>query len=97
MKRRTDPERIDEENPEWTREDLRRARPASQVLPEIVGPEAAREMLKPRGRPKGEITKVPLNIRVDADVVAAFKATGRGWQTRMNVALRDWLKEHSAA
>ena len=33
----------------------------------------------------------------DADVVDAFKATGKGWQTRMNAALRDWLKAHSAA
>jgi len=33
----------------------------------------------------------------DADVVEAFKATGKGWQTRMNAALRDWLKTHSPA
>jgi uncharacterized protein (DUF4415 family) len=33
-------------------------------------------------------------IRLDADVVDTFKATGKGWQTRMNAALRDWLKKH---
>lgn len=50
-----------------------------------------------RGRPKAEITKQALTVRYDADVVAAFKATGKGWQTRMNAALRDWLKTHSPA
>jgi uncharacterized protein (DUF4415 family) len=40
------------------------------------------------GRPKKEVTKVALNIRLDADVVAYFRATGRGWQSRINDALR---------
>jgi uncharacterized protein (DUF4415 family) len=48
-----------------------------------------------RGRPKAESTKQALTVRYDADVIAAFKVTGRGWQTRMNLALRDWLKTHS--
>ena len=48
-----------------------------------------------RGRPKVDSKKQALTVRYDADVVAAFKATGRGWQTRMNHALRDWLKTHS--
>ncbi|HRH13951.1 MAG TPA: BrnA antitoxin family protein [Azonexus sp.] len=50
-----------------------------------------------RGRPKAEQTKLALTVRYDADIVAAFKATGKGWQTRMNEALRDWLKSHSPA
>ena len=50
-----------------------------------------------RGRPKAEQTKQALTVRYDADIVAAFKATGKGWQTRMNDALRDWLKTHSPA
>ena len=41
------------------------------------------------GRPPLENPKVPLNLRIDADVLAAFRATGDGWQTRMNDALRD--------
>jgi len=36
-------------------------------------------------------------VRYDADVVEAFKATGEGWQTRMNAALKNWLKTHSPA
>lgn len=50
-----------------------------------------------RGRPKAEVPKLTLTVRYDADVVAAFKATGKGWQTRMNAALRDWLKSNSLA
>ena len=46
------------------------------------------------GRPKSESPKVFTGIRLDADVVEAFRATGKGWQTRMNSALRDWLKTH---
>ncbi len=50
-----------------------------------------------RGRPKAESTKLSLTVRYDAEAVQAFKATGKGWQTRMNAALRDWLKTHSPA
>ena len=49
-----------------------------------------------RGRPSLESPKVAISIRFDADILAAFKATGDGWQTRMNDALREWLKAHPA-
>lgn len=93
MKRKSNAELIDKENPEWTEEDFRQARPAGEVLPEVFGPQVAAEMLKPRGRPKATRTKIHLNIRLDTDVLEAFRATGRGWQTRINEALREWLKE----
>ena len=47
-----------------------------------------------RGRPKARATKQLLTVRYDKDIVEAFKATGKGWQSRMNDALRDWLKAH---
>ena len=47
-----------------------------------------------RGRPKALTTKQLVSVRYDKDIVAAFKATGKGWQSRMNDALRDWLKTH---
>ena len=47
-----------------------------------------------RGRPKADNPKVRLTLRYDAEVVDAFRETGKGWQTRMNAALRDWLKLH---
>lgn len=46
-----------------------------------------------RGRPPGS-AKTSTTVRFDSDVIAAFRATGRGWQTRMNAALREWLKQH---
>ena len=45
-----------------------------------------------RGRPSGTGKKVLTTIRIDKDVIARFRALGRGWQTRMNDALRDWLE-----
>lgn len=46
------------------------------------------------GRPPGYATKVSTTVRFDADVISAFRASGKGWQTRMNDVLRDWLKAH---
>ena len=40
-------------------------------------------------------TKVLVRIELDLDVLNAFKATGKGWQTRINEALKEWLREHS--
>lgn len=42
-----------------------------------------------RGRPPVSVKRPTLNMRVDADVLDAFKATGPGWQTRINAVLRD--------
>ena len=50
-----------------------------------------------RGRPPCSNRKQSLTVRYDADVIAAFKATGSGWQTRMNDALREWLSSRRAA
>ncbi len=38
--------------------------------------------------------KEQVAVRYDADILAYFRATGKGWQTRMNDALKEWLKEH---
>lgn len=43
---------------------------------------------RPVGRPKLERPKRAVNLRLDADVIDAFRAGGAGWQTRMNDALR---------
>ena len=96
MNKRPKPELIDEENPEWTAAEFRRAKPAAEVLPELFGARKAAEMLRPkRGRPTSANPKAHVNLRLDADVVNAFRASGEGWQTRLNAALKDWLKTHS--
>jgi len=47
-----------------------------------------------RGRPVGS-SKTPTTVRLDNDVLEAFRATGPRWQSRLNAALADWLKTHS--
>jgi len=86
----------DHDTYEMTDEAFAYVRPAHEVLPKIFPTEIAREMLKPRGRPKADSPKVHLNLRLDGDVVDGFKATGKGWQTRMNDVLRNWLESHRA-
>ena len=49
------------------------------------------EKLLRRGRPKSLVTKEPVKIRLDADVLVALRATGEGWQTRINDTLRASL------
>ncbi len=44
-----------------------------------------------RGRPKSAVTKVQTTLRLDGDIVGAYRATGPGWQTRVNAALRATL------
>ena len=50
------------------------------------------KVIKPRGRPKATSTKEPVKLRLDADVLAALRASGDGWQTRINETLRAALK-----
>jgi uncharacterized protein (DUF4415 family) len=47
-----------------------------------------------RGRPVGSGSKKAITIRFDEDIITAFRAKGKGWQTAMNDALREWLKTH---
>lgn len=47
-----------------------------------------------RGRVLGSGTKEQLTLRLDSSILSTFKATGKGWQTRMNDALRTYLDEH---
>jgi uncharacterized protein (DUF4415 family) len=86
---RRSPSRPDAENPEWTDEDFRAARPALEVLPKEVV-EAIRRYRGQRG-PQKSPTKQLITLRLDRDVVAALRSTGRGWQTRANEALRGYV------
>ncbi|MFK5950231.1 MAG: BrnA antitoxin family protein [Methylococcales bacterium] len=47
-----------------------------------------------QGRPKAESTKMPINIRLSPEVVNYFKDSGKGWQTRMNKVLEDYVAHH---
>ncbi len=74
---------------EW----FKRARPAHEVMPPEFF-EAWAKLRRARGRPPLETPKVATAIRFDADVLAGLRATGKGWQTRVNDAMRQWLKNN---
>jgi uncharacterized protein (DUF4415 family) len=74
----------DPDAPEVTDEQLAKAKPFKEALPEM----AAKMEKAIRGRPRIDDPKTPVTIRLDQDVVQRFKATGKGWQSRMNEALR---------
>lgn len=46
------------------------------------------------GRPKAENPKTPISIRLSPEVVDYFKRTGKGWQTRMDEVLKDYVAHH---
>ena len=49
-----------------------------------------------RGRPPVDSPKVSTTIRLSKEVLDHFKADGRGWQTRIDKALREWIGKHGA-
>lgn len=96
MSRKPQAELIDRDNPQADAAWFKRARPAKEVLPDLLGHNAAQHLLsRKRGRPPLPTTKSHINLRLDADIVEQFKQSGRGWQTRMNLALREWLATNS--
>lgn len=48
-----------------------------------------------RGRPKADVVRTRTTIRFEPNVLEQFKASGPGWQTRMNAVLAEWLKTHT--
>jgi uncharacterized protein (DUF4415 family) len=79
--------RPDDENPEWTKDDFPRARPAAEVLQEFIGKKATEELMRrSRGRPPKADKKVNQTLRLDPDVLDAFRQQGSGWQARINQA-----------
>ncbi|MDO9417338.1 BrnA antitoxin family protein [Pararhizobium sp.] len=73
----------DPDDGDATEEDLAQAKPFAEVFPDLF-----ESIRRARGRPVQEQTKTPVTIRLDPDVVEHFKGTGKGWQSRMNTALR---------
>jgi uncharacterized protein (DUF4415 family) len=87
--------RPDEENPEWTQEDFRRSRPALEGIADVFGRDAAETLKRSRGRPPKEARKVNQTLRLDPDVLEAYRLEGSGWQTRINEVLREHMPKRS--
>ena len=75
----------DLDNPEWTADDFARARPAAEIMPELV--ESWRRSRGPQKKP----TKVLVSLRLERDVLEQLRASGPGWQTRAGDMLRAAL------
>jgi len=76
---------------ELTREDMAALRPADDVLPKPL----AALLRRPGQRGPGkQPPKVALSLRLSPEVVAHFRATGPGWQRRIDEALKDWVAGH---
>tara|TARA_R110002020_G_scaffold14693_2_gene52148 strand:+ start:2443 stop:2736 length:294 start_codon:yes stop_codon:yes gene_type:complete len=71
------------DNPEWTAEGFAQARPFAEVFLDL-----AESIRRSRGRPKLEAPKQQISPRLDSEVIEKFKATGKGWQSRINDVLK---------
>ncbi len=78
---------LDRDNPEWAREDFARAVSFTE-LPVRMQKILATPKRGPQKAPK----KVPVSIRLSPDVVKAFRASGAGWQARVDEILRTHIK-----
>lgn len=67
-----------------TKEELSQAKPFRDVFPDLYA-----GIQRARGRPRVEKPLQQISIRLDPDVIAKFKATGKGWQSRINEALKN--------
>ena len=76
---------------ELSAEDLRLFKPAHEVLPPALQKTLGMRVRGPQKAPP----KVATTIRLSPEVVQAFRAGGDGWQTRIDAALKDWLRTHS--
>ena len=84
---------FDEDNPEWTEERFASAVSVDDLPPDLQAKIlAAFPKTKLRGAQKAP-TKVPVSLRLSREVVDHYKATGDGWQTRIDDALRDLIKK----
>jgi uncharacterized protein (DUF4415 family) len=78
---------------ELTGVDFAHARPANEVLPPDLFNALVAMNKRARG-PQKAPTKQAITLRLPPDAIESFKATGAGWQTRIGLALTDWLKTH---
>ncbi|USG61112.1 BrnA antitoxin family protein [Sneathiella marina] len=87
-KKKVDPFMVDDDNPEWTEQDIKNARPGREIFKEL-GMTAPKPKI---GRPKLTHPKKQVTVRLDADVIARLKEDGGKWQTKLNDTLRLALK-----
>lgn len=88
MSRNPDPSMIDDDSPEWTTADFARARPIHEVDQGMLEAVAT---YRRRGRPPAQSPKLRMGFRLAPDVVAGIRASGPGYNTRVERVLREAL------
>lgn len=83
---RPHPDMIDDENPEWTDEMF-----ASAVRMGDLPPSLQTKLSNKGGRPVSDNPKIAVKLRLDPDVVEKLRASGKGWQTRVNAVIREYV------
>jgi uncharacterized protein (DUF4415 family) len=82
------------DSPEWTAERQARSVPFVERFPHLAGEAVAAQAQRRRGErgPQKLPTKQPVTVRLSPEVLTALRATGRGWQGKMDEVLRSWAK-----
>jgi len=82
--------KLEEDEIEWTTEMMKSAKRFNQL------PMSLQEKLKSRTARGAQIapTKIQTSIRLSADVIFTFKASGKGWQSKIDSVLREYISQH---
>jgi uncharacterized protein (DUF4415 family) len=81
----------DLEDFEWTAAEIKASKKVNSLPKSLQQKIAARKTRGPQVSP----TKISTTIRLSSEVVESFKATGAGWQSKIDLALKQWLEEHT--
>ena len=81
----------DLEDFEWTAAEIKASKKVNSLPKSLQQKIAARKTRGPQIAP----TKISTTLRLSSEVVESFKATGAGWQSKIDLALKQWLEEHT--
>lgn len=84
------PDDFDPDAPPLTAEEIASARPFAEAFPELAA------TIRRRGPQKSPI-KVSTTLRLSSEVIDHFRSGGRGWQARIDEALRQWVASHRSS
>jgi uncharacterized protein (DUF4415 family) len=81
----------DLEDFEWTAAELKTSKKINSL------PKSLQQKITSRKNRGAQVapTKISTTIRLSSEVVQSFKATGAGWQSKIDLALKEWLEEHT--
>ena len=81
----------DPEDFEWTTAEIKASKKINSLPKTLQQKIASRKTRGPQISP----TKISTTIRLSSEVLESFKATGAGWQSKIDLALKQWLEDHT--